>query len=175
MYLLRRGPAYYYRRPILKGHIGLWLGPTGKPRREWSVSLRTKDRRTAIDRMAKAEGRYNAELARNIAEASKRAEMGLAFASSPAIPPAHDDPDYLAMSARSDLEEAGRAEWEIENDPLWAEREALREQVATLRDAKSNRELGAELRTKERAARAVAFMSLFDDYAAICTKCSDDA
>ena len=118
LYLHRRGPAYYYRRPILKEHIGLWLGPTGKPRREWSMSLRTKDRRTAIDRMAKAEVRYNAELARNMEEASKRAEMRLASASSLAIPLAQDDPDYLAMSARLDLEVEGRAEWEIENDPL---------------------------------------------------------
>ena len=120
LYLHRRGPAYYYRRPILKELIGLWLGPTGKPRREWSVSLRTKDRRTAIDRMAKAEARYNAELARNMDEASKRAERRLANGPSPAILLAQDDPDYLAMSSSWDLEEAGRVEWEAENDPLWA-------------------------------------------------------
>ena len=85
MYLHRRGPAYYYRRPILKEHIGLWLGPTGKPRKEWSISLRTKDRRTAIDRMAKAEARYIAELARNMAEASKRTEQRWATGPSPTI------------------------------------------------------------------------------------------
>ena len=40
-----------------------WMGPNGSPKKEWSKSLRTKDRRTAIELMGVAAASYDAERA----------------------------------------------------------------------------------------------------------------
>lgn len=54
---------YYYRRPVLAEDQHFWLGPNGTPKKEWSRSLGTKDRRTGIARMNGAAELYEAERA----------------------------------------------------------------------------------------------------------------
>ncbi len=62
MYLTKNSHGvYYYRRPILADDQTFWRGPSGKPKKEWIRSLRTKDRRIAIERMADAADLYDAE------------------------------------------------------------------------------------------------------------------
>lgn len=69
MYLKRHpNSVYYYRRPITAEDQAFWLAPNGKPKKEWGMSLRTTDRRTAIERMRDAADRYTAERDRQLAE-----------------------------------------------------------------------------------------------------------
>lgn len=166
MYLFRRESVYYYRRPILQEHFGLWLGPTGKPRKEWSRSLRTKDRRTAIDRMPAAAAMYQAELDKRLATAVQTANSDHRSApSDPSLLPFATQEQFEAHM-RFEAEEAWRREEEAKNDPLWEQREALRREAARLRDERSNRELLKELKAEDAAKRAVSFMDLFADWAA---------
>lgn len=60
---LHRNPhgVYRYRRPIVQADQWFWLGSTGTPRKEWSCTLDTKDRRVAIGRMPDAADQYEAE------------------------------------------------------------------------------------------------------------------
>jgi integrase len=53
--------VYYYRRPIVAEDQAFWRGPNGAPMKEWSRSLRTKDRREAVSRLADAADLYDAE------------------------------------------------------------------------------------------------------------------
>lgn len=70
---LHRNPhgVYYYRRPILAEDQTFWIGPNGTPKKEWSRSLRTKDRREAILALPDAADLYeverHAQLARYLA------------------------------------------------------------------------------------------------------------
>lgn len=53
--------VYHYRRPVVAEDQVFWRGPSGSPKREWSRSLRTKDRREAISCLADAADLYDAE------------------------------------------------------------------------------------------------------------------
>lgn len=53
--------VYYFRRPVSKEDQVFWRGPTGKVKKEWSKSLRTKDKPTAHARFALAAVEYEAE------------------------------------------------------------------------------------------------------------------
>lgn len=67
LYLTKnRFGVYTYRRPILEADQSFWLGPTGRPKKEWNKSLGTKDRREAISRMQDAAEAFDAERARQI-------------------------------------------------------------------------------------------------------------
>jgi len=64
MYLTKNSHGvYYYRRPIVAEDQQFWMGAKGTPKKEWSRSLNTKDRRTAIAEMRFAEEAYEAERA----------------------------------------------------------------------------------------------------------------
>ena len=68
MYLTKnRHGVYYYRRPIIAEDQQFWRGPQGGPKREWNVSLRTKERREAVSRLADAADSYEAERAAQLA------------------------------------------------------------------------------------------------------------
>ncbi len=58
--------VYYYRRPIIAADQAFWRGPTGQPKKEWIRSLRTKDRREAIEKMLDAADMYEAERNENL-------------------------------------------------------------------------------------------------------------
>ena len=67
LYLTRNSHGvYYYRRPIIADDQAFWLGPSGKPKKEWVRSLRTKDRREAIEKMLDAADMYEAERTENL-------------------------------------------------------------------------------------------------------------
>ncbi|ANY21155.1 hypothetical protein A6F68_02661 [Tsuneonella dongtanensis] len=78
---LQKNPhgVYDYRRPIVAEDQTFWRGPNGAPKKEWSRSLRTKDRREAISRLADAADLFDAErdaqLARHRAEAAPERAM----------------------------------------------------------------------------------------------------
>lgn len=64
MYLTKNSHGvYYYRRPISLEDQSFWRGPNGNPKKEWSRSLRTKDRREAIMMLPDASDAYQAERA----------------------------------------------------------------------------------------------------------------
>lgn len=64
MYLTKNSHGvYYYRRPIVADDQQFWMGAKGTPKKEWSCSLGTKDRRTAIAAMQDAADAYEAERA----------------------------------------------------------------------------------------------------------------
>ena len=64
MYLTKnQHGVYYYRRPIVAEDQVFWRGPSGKPKREWNLSLRAKDRREAILLLPDAADRHEAERA----------------------------------------------------------------------------------------------------------------
>lgn len=155
--------VYYYRRPVLEADQGFWRGPTGKIKREWNLSLRTKDRRTAIDRMAGAERDYAAERERQ--RTTVRNPASAPQMPGNAILSAQEDYEYVTGSARLDQHAADQAELEAELDPLHLERHALRIETAALRDAAANRELLREIKAEEAASRAVSVMQLFEDWA----------
>lgn len=68
MYLTKNDAGtYYYRRPILAEDQSFWVGARGNPKREWSRSLGTKDRRTAIGQMRYAESAYDDERTEQLA------------------------------------------------------------------------------------------------------------
>ncbi|NVD44320.1 hypothetical protein [Qipengyuania atrilutea] len=68
MYLTKnRHGVYYYRRPIIAEDQKFWRGPQGGPKREWNVSLRTKERREAVLLLADAADSYEAERAAQLA------------------------------------------------------------------------------------------------------------
>lgn len=165
MYLHRRGAVYYYRRPIRQEHIGLWLGPSGKPRREWSVSLRTKDRATAIDRMDEAARLYREELAARLHETK--------VAPKPNDTPIRHPEAFMSREQfehfLEDMEHQGREnaeeEWAMENDPLWEAKRALAEERAELRSQRQGQELLREIRAEEQVAASVPLMELFEGYA----------
>lgn len=50
-HLDKTGSTYYFRRPVPKDLIGIFLTATGGPRTEWKFSLRTKDRDEAKRRL----------------------------------------------------------------------------------------------------------------------------
>lgn len=58
--------VYQYRRPIVKEDQSFWRGQSGAPKKEWSRSLRTKDRREAIALLADAADQYEAERAEHL-------------------------------------------------------------------------------------------------------------
>jgi hypothetical protein len=58
--------VYYYRRPIIAADQAFWRGPTGQAKKEWIRSLRTKDRREAIEKMVDAADMYEAERAEHL-------------------------------------------------------------------------------------------------------------
>jgi hypothetical protein len=65
--------VWYYRRPIIIEDQLFWRGPTGKPKKEWNLSLRTKDRRIAIDeRYPAAHRAYQAERDKQLAAIPSR-------------------------------------------------------------------------------------------------------
>lgn len=67
MYLTKNSHGvYYYRRPIVAEDQAFWVGPSGSPKKEWSRSLRVKDRRAAIDRMHDASILYEQERAEHL-------------------------------------------------------------------------------------------------------------
>ena len=74
MYLTRnRLGIYCYRRPVLAEDQAFWVGPSGKPKKEWGRSLRTTDRRTAIALMSNVADLYEAERADQFERAASRA------------------------------------------------------------------------------------------------------
>ncbi len=164
MYLKRRGAVYYYRRPIPKKHIGLWLGPSGKPRKEWGISLRTKDRSTAIDRMEGAARQYRTELDAKLkerADASSAASSGWSFIERMS----RDEFDYWLECQEYEEQRTDELEWQQENDPLWAERTALATETSALRQKREDAEIHREIKLEERRANAVPIMDLFEDWA----------
>lgn len=130
--------VFYYRRPIVIEDQAFWRGPTGKPKTEWNLSLRTKDRRTAIDQCyPQAQKAYQVERDRQMAAAlnqpisAQKPPRAMRFA--------QDDPDYIEGLVQFDNEAADQAEWEAEHDPLYEQREALRDERRRLREAADNR------------------------------------
>ena len=74
MYLTKnQHGVYYYRRPIVAEDQVFWRGPSGSPKREWNRSLRTKDRRVAVERLADASDMYDAERAEQLQRHMARA------------------------------------------------------------------------------------------------------
>lgn len=59
-HLNKTGSTYYFRRPVPKDLLGHLKTKTGKPRTEWKISLRTKDREEAKRLLLPHEARTNA-------------------------------------------------------------------------------------------------------------------
>lgn len=112
-YLEPVGKTYYFRRAVPKDLIGCFLTATGKPRTEWKVSLREKDRETA-KRLLRP---HEVETDRLIDEA--RAALRPAPAPSPA---------ELAAQQRAAEEQAAQAALEAESIARREARSELRTQ-----------------------------------------------
>ncbi len=168
MYLHRRGATYYYRRPIPKNLIGVWLGPTGRPRKEWIVSLQTKDRRIAIARMDQASATFATLLKRQVLDRATQQGLPDGHKGDPMSYFTREDWDHFEAHQAFETDRSAQEEWDQENDPLYEQKQALREETMRLRDARFSREAGREVAAEERAravaSRAISFMSLFDDW-----------
>lgn len=115
--------VYYYRRPIVAEDQAFWRGPSNTPKKEWSRSLRTKDRREAILRLADAADMYEAERAAQYARHAATASTGAAEES---------DRQREEREAAEAIEAARKARYEARRELRIAQRQRLELSTAEL-------------------------------------------
>lgn len=180
-HLDKTGSTYYFRRPVPKDLIGQFSTATGRPRKEWKFSLRTKDREEA-KRLKRSHEEQTDAL---IDEARK------ALAVSPGSPGARriaserereEQEAQSALIASSEARREARAELRM----LWRQRrrmstaelspdqaaavDLIRERDAELDELRSavavmEAEVGNQVTTSH-APRGTSLSALFDRYAA---------
>lgn len=109
-HLNKTGSIYYFRRPVPKDLIGHIKTKTGKPRTEWKISLRTKEREEAKRLILPHEASTNAiidEARLTLARQAEAPSEGRRMASS-ARQRAQEvfDREQFQLSERADIEEA---------------------------------------------------------------------
>lgn len=156
-YLDDSRPTFYFRRVVPKELRPYFLTATGKPRTEFMVSLRTKDRPTAKERC-------NLEAVKTdrlLSEARARLQAGLA--PEPGATPAPRPPPRRVEPFRSQDEQEGLAQ----DEAYWREQDARIEadpvqrqisdavSAAMLQRDRENAALWAEAQAEERSAKPV--------------------
>ena len=112
MYLTKNSHGvYYYRRPIVADDQQFWMGAKGTPKKEWSRSLNTKDRRVAVAALQDAADAYEEE----------RAAQYARYLSQPAAP--------QELSQREREEQAARQQAEADRQARFDARAAERIKV----------------------------------------------
>lgn len=152
MYLTKNSHGvYYYRRPITAEDQQFWRGPTGGPKREWNKSLRTKDRREAILRLAEASDLYEAERAQQYARHASE--------QSPAV--AEETPREREEREAKEAIEAARQARYVDRAPLrtlWRQRRQMSTAELSAEEAAVRDLLREEEADKADLERKVAYM-----------------
>jgi len=133
MYLTKNAHGvYYYRRPIIAEDQIFWMGAKGTPKKEWSCSLRTKDRRTAIDSMWSAAAAYEAEreaqYKRHLTQAPSR-EISLREQEEQAAREQEEEERRQRFEARKDVRVGVRRRFRLATAELLPEEAAARDLV----------------------------------------------
>lgn len=168
-YETKVGGVYYFRRVVPDDLVGAFTTANGKPRTEWKISTRTKDRAAARPVLRKLE----ADTDRLITDA--RAALGKQ------PPPPTAIPSPLPMRITSaELEAIERNDWEAaqatyeqmcdddareEADPAFAAQRTLRRAAARLERDREDLRLIGEAKRESAAANRIGIMELFDRYA----------
>lgn len=165
-YETKVGGVYYFRRIVPDDLRGTFTTANGKPRTEWKISTRSKDRAAARGELQRLE----AETDRIIADARAVRRGGLNAA--PVAPPSFAAAAALAGEAWGREIAEIRADRDEQEDALAASDPAVAihvEIVQRLRDEANQREGAEQARYKElerRHANRVGIIELFDRYSA---------
>lgn len=169
-YLKPYNGTYYFRRSVPEELRPLFPTSSGKPRTEWRLSLRTKDREEAKRGVPALTAKTNAlidqaraALAAATREASAAPNDQQLAASHAAVSQLElDSLDAAEFFAQLDTE----AEFRADADPLFALDLELREAKALELRAVRERAEDRQFLTEERTARRLALGDLFDQFAA---------
>lgn len=121
-HLNKTGSIYYFRRPVPKDLTGHIKTKTGKPRTEWKISLRTKDREEAKRLILRHEARTNAIIDEARLTLAKSVEAPSAARRMPSSARLREwenrDREQYELSELADLEMAHREFEREELEPL---------------------------------------------------------
>ena len=166
-YETKVGGVYYFRRAVPDDLLGTFTTANGKPRIEWKMSMRTKDRAAARAPLRALE----AETDRLIGDA--RAARGKAPSAPPAALCDRITQSQLDDMQRRDLEGAeldysrqAADDVRAETDTTFAAERALRAATAMLERDRENIRLSIEVKREAIAANSIGIIELFDRYAA---------
>jgi integrase len=168
--LTKRGSTYYFRRVVPEDVQGAFLTTTGKPRREWVWSLRTKDRAEAKTLIPKYVTKTDMLVAKARAGDVEPPKAAVSLKQNASILSSGDP--YLMTE--EELEHERIMFWELEehdermeNDPDYAARMEVKGQAARLRDQADNHELALQIKREKAEANQISLTDLFERYGAL--------
>lgn len=166
-YLKPYSGTYYFRRIVPEEIRHLFPTSTGKPRTEWRVSLRTKNREEAKRLLPAHVARTNA-LIDQARVAVARVEQEPSFERSAASQAIIDDMELASIESAEQLAAIfANEERRTKNCPLFAEEMRLRAAKATERRELEERAENRELLRQLRDGKHLGLLELFDRYAAV--------